>query len=52
MEKRPGDTYRDWESQIKGIKKAGTNFRCPFYRGVRLIEVSVKGKSTLPKATI
>ena len=43
---------RDWESQIKGIKKAGTNSRCPFYRGVRLIEVSVTGKSTVPKATI
>ena len=25
----------------------GTNSRCPFYRGVRLIEVSVKRKSTV-----
>ena len=30
------------ESQIEGERKAGTNSRCPFYRGVRLIEVSVK----------
>ena len=30
------------ESQIKGLRKAGANFRYPLYRGVRLIEVSVK----------
>ena len=33
------------ESQIKGLRKVGTNFRHPFYRGVRLIEVSVKRES-------
>ena len=26
---------------------AGTNSRCPFYRGVRLIEVSVKRELTV-----
>ena len=35
------------ESQLKGVKKAGTNSRCPFYRGVHLIEVSVKRESTV-----
>ena len=29
------------ESQVKGVKKAMTNSRGPFYIGVRLIEVSV-----------
>ena len=33
------------ERQIKGLRKAGANFRYPFYRGVRLIEVSVKRES-------
>ena len=33
------------ESQIKRLRKAGANFRYPFYRGVRLIEVSVKRES-------
>ena len=33
------------ESQIKGLRKVGTNFRYPFYRGVFLIEVSVKRQS-------
>jgi len=33
------------ENQIKGLRKAGANFRYPFYRGVRLIEVSVKRES-------
>ena len=33
------------ESQIKGLRKVGTNFRYPFYRGVFLIEVSVKRES-------
>ena len=33
------------ESQIKGLTKVGTNFRYPFYRGVFLIEVSVKRQS-------
>ena len=33
------------ESQINGLTKAGANFRYPFYRGVRLIEVSVKRES-------
>ena len=28
-------------------RKAGTSSRCPFYRGVRLIEVSVKRESTV-----
>ena len=28
-------------------RKAGSNSRCPFYRGVRLIEVSVKRESTV-----
>ena len=28
-------------------RKAGTNSRCPFYRGVHLIEVSVKRESTV-----
>ena len=28
-------------------RKAGTNSRCPFYRGVRLIEVSVKRELTV-----
>ena len=35
------------ESQIKGLRKEGANFRYPFYRGVRLIEVSVKRQSTV-----
>ena len=35
------------ESQIKGLRKVGTNFRYPFYRGVFLIEVSVKRQSTV-----
>ena len=30
-------------------RKAGTNSRCPFYRGVRLIEVSVKRQSTVER---
>ena len=30
------------ESQIKGVKKGGTNSRCPFYRGVRLVESQIK----------
>ena len=34
-------------SQIKGLRKTGANFRYPFYRGVRLIEVSVKRESTV-----
>ena len=29
------------------MRKAGTNFRCPFYWGVRLAEVSVKRESTV-----
>ena len=33
------------ESQMKGLTKAGANFRYPLYRGVRLIEVSVKRES-------
>ena len=33
------------ESQIKGLRKTGADFRYPFYRGVRLIEVSVKRES-------
>ena len=33
------------ESQIKGLREAEANFRYPFYRGVRLIEVSVKRES-------
>ena len=37
---------RDWESQIKGIKRQGPTL------GVLFTEVSVEGKSTLPKATI
>ena len=35
------------ESQIKGLREAEANFRYPFYRGVRLIEVSVKRQSTV-----
>ena len=35
------------KSQIKGKTKAGTNSRCPFYRGVHLKEVSVKRESTV-----
>ena len=31
------------ESQIKGVKKGRTSSRCPFYRGVRLIESQIKG---------
>ena len=31
----------------KGSKLAGTNSKCPFYRGARLIEVSVKRESTV-----
>ena len=30
---------------------AGTNSRCPFYRGVRLTEVSVKRESTVSKTS-
>ena len=37
------------ESQITGVRKEGTNSRRPFYRGVRLIEVSVKRESTVFK---
>ena len=42
---RQGPTLgvRLMESQIKGVKKGGTNSRCPFYRGVRLIEGQIKG---------
>ena len=44
----PALTVRLIESQIKGInRKAETNSRCPFYRGVRLLEVSVKRESTV-----
>ena len=35
----------------KGIKKAGTNSKCPFYRGVPLTEVSVKRESTVLRST-
>ena len=35
------------ESQIKRLRKVGTNFRYLFYRGVFLIEVSVKRQSTV-----
>ena len=38
----PALAVRLIESQIKRVRKAGTNSRCPFYRGVRLIEVSIK----------
>ena len=31
----------------KRKRKAGTNCRCPFYRGVHLTEVSVKRESTV-----
>ena len=34
------------------LRKAGTNSRCPFYRGVRLIEVSVKRESTCIYVTL
>ena len=37
------------ESQIKGVKKGGTNSRCPFYRGFRLIEGQIKGVKKLRK---
>ena len=35
------------ESNKGNKQKTGTNSRCPFYGGVRLIEVSVKRKSTV-----
>ena len=34
------------ESQIKGVKK-GRDSKCPFYRGVRLIEVSITRELTV-----
>ena len=41
-------SYKAKESNKESIKrKAGTNSRCPFYRGVRLIEVSVKRELTV-----
>ena len=43
----PALSVRLIESHIEGVKKAGTNSKCPFYRGVRLIEVSVKRESTV-----
>ena len=43
----PAPSVRLIKSQIKGVKKAGTNSKCPCYRGVRLIEMSVKGESTV-----
>ena len=33
--------------KYRELRKAGTNSWCPFYRGVRLIEVSVKRGSTV-----
>ena len=33
--------------KYRELRKAGTNSRCPFYRGVRLLEVSVKRGSTV-----
>ena len=45
----PALSVRLIESHIEGVKKAGTNSKCPFYRGVRLIEVSVKRESTVYK---
>ena len=30
------------------LKFIRTNYRCPFYRGVPLIEVSIKRESTVP----
>ena len=33
--------------KYRELRKAGTNSRCPFYRGVRLTEVSVKRGSTV-----
>lgn len=35
------------ESQIKGLRKAGANFRNLLYRGIRLTEVSVKRELTV-----
>ena len=32
---------------MKGVKKGRANSKCPFYRGVRLIEVSVKRELTV-----
>ena len=42
-------SYR--ESNKGSKRKAGTNYRCPFYRGVRLIEVSVKRELTVTHKT-
>ena len=43
-----------YKTQIKGVRKAGTNARRPFYRGVRLLEISVKTESfiTLKSKTV
>ena len=43
----PALSVRLIESQIKGVRKAGTNSKCLFYRGVCLIEVCVKRDSTV-----
>ena len=44
-------SYR--ESNKGSKEKAGTNSKCPFYRGVRLIEVSIKrGLTVLPIRTL
>ena len=43
LERSP--SYR--ESNKGSKEKAGTICRCPFYRGVRLIEVSVKRELTV-----
>ena len=36
-----------WRVKQREERKEGTNTRCPFYRGVRLIEVSVNRESTV-----
>ena len=38
-------SYR--ESKKRSKKRQGPTLKCPFYRGVRLIEVSVKRESTV-----
>ena len=46
-----GDAVRPPEIN-KNIWSSGTNSTCPFYRGVRLIEVSVKRESTVLEMVI
>ena len=45
--KCPSESDRLIEGQKREYRKAGTNSRWPFYRGVRLIEVSNQERSSI-----